>query len=113
MNRLKELREMHGWSMKEAAKNLGIPYTTYVGYEKGERGLNSELMVQLADFYGVSVDYLICNEKKDSSLDDELVKQLQILRDREDLRALLDVTARRTPEQIKKLTELFSSMPEG
>lgn len=113
MNRLKELREMHDWNMKEAAQEIGIPYSTYVGYEKGERGLNSEVMVQLADFYGVSVDYLICNEKKDSSQDDELVKHLQILRDREDLRTMLDVSARRTPEQIKKITELLSSIPEG
>ena len=110
MNRLKELREMRGWNMKEAAKQLGIPYTTYVGYEKGERGLNSELMVQLADFYGVSVDYLICNEKKDSSLDDELIEKLQILRDREDLRALLDIGSKNTPEQVRKLTALMETM---
>ena len=45
--------------MKECAAKLGIPYTTYVNYEKGVREPNSEMLVTLADFFGVSVDYLI------------------------------------------------------
>lgn len=49
--RLKELREVRGVSMKETAKNLGIPYTTYVNYEKGAREPNSETLVAIARFY--------------------------------------------------------------
>lgn len=46
--------------MKEAARGLGIPYTTYVGYEKGDREPNSEMLIKIASFFSVSVDYLIC-----------------------------------------------------
>jgi transcriptional regulator with XRE-family HTH domain len=59
MNRIKELRQNMGITMKEAAANLGLPYTTYVNYEKGVREPNSETLIDLANFYQSSVDYLI------------------------------------------------------
>ncbi|CDA71490.1 sOS-response transcriptional repressors (RecA-mediated autopeptidases) [Ruminococcus sp. CAG:579] len=58
-NRLKELRQKRKLNMKQAAQQLGIPYTTYVGYEKNEREPNSEVLLQLANFYNCSVDYLL------------------------------------------------------
>ncbi len=60
MNRLKELRESKGLNMREAARLMGMPYTTYVNYEKGAREPNSETLVQLADFFETSIDYLLC-----------------------------------------------------
>lgn len=59
MNRMKPLREEKGLNMKEAAAALRLPYTTYRNYEQGLREPNSETLVQIANFYGVSVDYLI------------------------------------------------------
>lgn len=59
MLRLKELREARGVSMKETARNLNIPYTTYVNYEKGLREPNSETLISIAKFYGCSIDYLL------------------------------------------------------
>ena len=46
--------------MREAARKLNMPYTTYVNYEKGTREPNSETLIVLAEFYGVSIDYLLC-----------------------------------------------------
>ena len=59
MNRIKTLREKKGINMTQAAKALQIPYTTYVNYEKGEREPNTEMLIKIAGFYDVSVDYLI------------------------------------------------------
>ena len=59
MNRMKSLREEQGISMREAAKRLNMPYTTYVNYEKGEREPNSETLIAIASFYGTSIDYLL------------------------------------------------------
>ena len=61
MNRLKELRIEKGISMMEVAKQLGMPYTTYVNYEKGIREPNSETLILLANYFHVSIDYLIGN----------------------------------------------------
>lgn len=59
MNRIKTLREKKGINMTQAARALQIPYTTYVNYEKGEREPNTEMLIKIAGFYDVSVDYLI------------------------------------------------------
>lgn len=59
MNKLKELRMKRQLNMREVAQKLNIPYTTYVNYEKGVREPNSEMLILLSDFFGVSVDYLI------------------------------------------------------
>lgn len=58
MNRIKELREAKGISMRQAASDLGMPYTTYVNYEKGAREPNSETLILLAD-YCTSIDYML------------------------------------------------------
>lgn len=61
MNRLRELREALGISMREAASRLNMPYTTYVNYEKGTREPNSETLIQLADFFNTSIDFMLGN----------------------------------------------------
>ena len=59
MNRLKELREERHWNMSEAAKHFKLPYTTYVSYEKGARTPGFDLVCEMAEFYDVSVTYLM------------------------------------------------------
>lgn len=59
MLRITELREKKGISMKETARLLNLPYTTYVNYEKGLREPTSEILIQIADFFHVSIDYLL------------------------------------------------------
>lgn len=60
MNRIRELREEMGISMKEAAKRLKMPYTTYVNYEKCFREPSSETLIDIANFFDTSIDYLLC-----------------------------------------------------
>lgn len=59
MIRLRELRIEKGQNMSEMAKEIGIPYTTYISYEKGEREPNSEMLIKLSRHFDVSIDYLI------------------------------------------------------
>lgn len=56
---MKQLREKMGISMMEAAKRLSMPYTTYVNYEKGVREPDSETLIQIANFYETTIDYLL------------------------------------------------------
>lgn len=61
MERIHELRKEMGISMREAAKRLQMPYTTYVNYEKGLREPSSEVLITLARFFNVTIDYLVGN----------------------------------------------------
>lgn len=69
MNRMRELREEIGISMKEAARQLKMPYTTYVNYEKGFREPNSETLIDIADFFDTSIDYLLFKSNVRHSVD--------------------------------------------
>lgn len=62
MLKLKSLRESRGLNMRETAKLLKIPYTTYVNYEKGQREPTSEMLIEFADFFDVTTDYLLGRE---------------------------------------------------
>lgn len=57
--RLKELREEQELTQREVAAVLFCDQRTYSDYERGRTSLSAELLEQLADFYGVSVDYIL------------------------------------------------------
>ena len=57
--RIRDLREDRDLKQKQIADYLICDQSLYSKYERGERPLPLELADKLADFYGVSVDYLI------------------------------------------------------
>lgn len=56
---LRNLRKLNGKTQEEVAKFLNTTQTTYSKYELGIHEPTLETLCKLADFYGVSVDYLI------------------------------------------------------
>ena len=59
MNRLKELRREKKLSQKELAKKIGVHYRTLQYRESGERQIKPDKAQALADYFGVSVGYLL------------------------------------------------------
>lgn len=57
--RLKDLREDSDLTQQAIANLLNIKQNTYCQYEKGMRQIPIELLVRLAKYYGVSVDYIL------------------------------------------------------
>ena len=58
--RLKKLREDRELMQKEVASYLNITTSAYGFYEQGKRSPTPEILSKLADFFNVSVDYLLC-----------------------------------------------------
>ncbi len=56
---LAELRKEQGLSQKEAAESLGISQALLSHYEKGIRECGHSFLIKVADFYGVTCDYLL------------------------------------------------------
>lgn len=59
MNRLKELRKEKDLSQQALAKLLNVNEKTISRWENGESNIKPEKAQQLADFFGVSVGYLL------------------------------------------------------
>ena len=65
--RIIHLRESKNYSKKYVADCSGIPYTTYIKYEYGERDLGIDALQKLADFYAVTTDYIL-DRSEDATL---------------------------------------------
>ena len=63
---IRDIREDHDLSQKQMAELLNIGQTTYSDYELGRLNVPVAILHKIADFYGVSVDYLLgrTNEKR-------------------------------------------------
>lgn len=57
--RIRDLREDHDLKQKEIADYLMCDQSLYSKYERQERPLPLELAVKLADYYDVTLDYLV------------------------------------------------------
>ena len=57
--RIRDLREDHDLKQREVAQYLNCSQRVYSNYELGQRDIPTEILIRLADFYGVSVDYLL------------------------------------------------------
>lgn len=62
--KLKELRVKNQLSQIKLSKELNLNNVTYGRYELGERQPDIQTLCQIADYYGVTVDYLIEHETK-------------------------------------------------
>jgi len=57
--RLKQLRIERGLNQIDIANMLGVERSTYGKYETGDSSPDYEKLIQLSDFYQVSIDYLL------------------------------------------------------
>ncbi len=57
--RLRALRTGRNIMAKTMADNLGISYRNYQRYERGEMDTPSSKLLTIADFFNVSLDYLV------------------------------------------------------
>ena len=61
-NRIEELRKLKGINQKELGENIGVAQTTISTWERGTRQPDHECLLLLADYFGVSVDYVLGRE---------------------------------------------------
>lgn len=63
-SKIRDLREDHDKKQAELAKYLNIDQSTYSDYERGEINIPIEQLIRIADFYDVSLDYLVGRDRK-------------------------------------------------
>lgn len=62
--RLKEIRQSQKLTQKQVAAALNITERQYQRYEGGEQTTTLENLIALADYFGVSLDYLVGRSDK-------------------------------------------------
>ena len=67
-NRIRELRKARGMTMKELGFIVDRAEGTISQYETGKRQPDNETLLRLAEYFGVSVDYILGGEAPAPSL---------------------------------------------
>ena len=62
--RIRDMREDADLKQKDLAEYLKCTQVCYSSYENGRRNIPVEVVIKLADYYGVSVDYLLGRTNK-------------------------------------------------
>lgn len=57
--RIRDLREDADLTQKQVGEAINVPQRTYAYYESGQRMVLPQVLCALADFYNVSVDYIL------------------------------------------------------
>ena len=90
--KLKELRKSSGLTQNEIAKILNITQQSYNGYETNKYEPNLKTLCQLADYYGVSLDYLCDHETPNQTklgyLNDQQRQLLELIKELNELNTI-------------------------
>ncbi|MFC6180313.1 helix-turn-helix domain-containing protein [Lactiplantibacillus daowaiensis] len=74
MNNLQKIRHSKNLTQQDAAKAIGISYSTLTKVENGYRGASKETMEKFSNFYDKSVDYLFFSNSITESERKEVAK---------------------------------------
>lgn len=123
---LRYLRKKHRWSQQQLADALQIPRTTLGDYERGHTEPNIELLLAIADRFGVTADQLLRSKLAHKDLEIISGKDMKVLAitvndDKEGNIELVDTKAEagylesfQDPEYIRDLPKIrFPNIPEG
>jgi transcriptional regulator with XRE-family HTH domain len=105
--RLRELREDKDRTQAEIAEVLRITRACYSMYESGKRQVSYEALDILADYYKVSIDYLLGRQEekpiKISEEETELLKKFKSLdnRGKQNILALVNIEFNRASSKSK------------
>ena len=111
--RLVALRKAKGLYQKDVASAFGLERTTYAKYET--RGIQppNDMVVKLANFFGVSTDYLLGisdNPNPESEPDSELWELRREMAERSEMKTLFSLAKTADRETIEFANELIKRM---
>lgn len=92
-DRLRQLRQTHGYSQTDLAQKLGVSQNTITSYESGRTEPGITMLVKLAAIFGVTSDYLIGINPQASDTDTDLIDRIRALPPQDKLVAHKIITA--------------------
>ena len=96
-----------GLKAADVTRATGIKSPVFSEWKKGKSRPNSDKMLKIANFLGVSVEYLMTGKESERNehyyLNDETAKVAQEIFENKELRALFDATRDADPEDLRAL----------
>lgn len=112
-NVLYELRTSRGISQATLAKELGLSTGLIGMYEAGKRMPSVEAQEQLADYFNVSLDYLMGRDSGSMYyLHPETARVAQELLENKDMRILFDAARDSKPDDLRMAADMLKRFKE-
>ena len=111
-----ELWAEKGVTITQMSRETGIPRSVFSELKAGRtKQLSNKYLPTLADYFGVSVDYLLGNEEKLPAAEcaEELAEMLEDIRRNPELRAMFDLAKGSTAEEVRTYTNVIRALKEG
>lgn len=105
--KLKELRERLGYSQAYIADTLKISRVSYNRYEKGEREPDYETLYKIANFFNVSVDFLIGGNNPKIIENKKIPKDLKRILEEEEITLNGRMMSAEDKDKIYKVIEIM------
>ena len=102
-----------GVSAYRFCKETGISQSTISTWKKKGNLIKGDLAKKIADYFNVSVDYIMTGEEKESDkyyLNDETAEMAQALFENRDLRVLFDAARDASPEDLKTTYDMLMAL---
>ena len=90
-----------GLKNSDVVKATGISHSTLTDWKKGRYVPKADKLQKLADFLGVSVEYLMTGEQKDYYINPDTAKVAQEIFENKELRLLFDAARDAKPEDLE------------
>lgn len=113
------LLQINGLTAADVSKATGIRQSTLSNWKKRNNLLSGEKARIIADYFGVSVDFLMTGNKEDTGyyVNPETAQIAQEIFDDKDLHALFDAARGSSPEDLKLAAEMLrkfkATNPDG
>ena len=120
--KIEDLCKKRSVNVTQMCKESGASRASITDLKMGRKqALSSMTLSKIANYFNVSVDYLIGTEQKEKSPskigegkhhipDEETLKLLELLESRDDIRYLAAASQRATPEHVRATAKMFDEL---
>lgn len=109
-----KLLQKHGVSAYRVSKDLGIAQSVLSSWKNGISTPKQDKMQKIADYFNVSVDYLMTGEEKEDKkkyyLNDETAAMAQSIFESKELRMLFDAAQDADPEDLDAVYQMLLAL---
>lgn len=107
-----QLLQLKGITPYKLSKELGIATSTLSDWKNGRSVPKMDKLQKIADYFNVSVDYLMNGETKDEKyyLNDETAQMAQEMFENKNLRVLFDAARDASPEDLQTVRTMLLAL---
>lgn len=118
--RFEQLLQKRGVTPYKVSKETGVTQTSLSNWKSGRNTPSARTLQKLADYFGVTVGYLMGTEEEEPNatdkennpivLDDDALELLEELKERPEMRTLFSVSRKATKEDILKAVKIIEAL---